>query len=446
MTVHGKIGSARDSRKRTQDSMWFVMNVEPTSFWPSRESYVTYLGRELILRPAAGRSPSSVAMECDQTMKWDRASKLVRQFLSALSWMERMPIRDTGGAYGTSALRLERDQQIEHAGPCWHADNLPEQLSKEARYALALYRDAWGLNSPAYQLLGFFKILNTKYRKGREQTNWINATIPLIKDGSATQRMVELRSQTTDIGDYLYRSGRCAVAHANLQPVVDPEDPREVVRLERDVVVVRALAEFLIENELGVKSQATIWHEHLYELQGFRRVLGAQIVSELKSGAKPDPTRLPALPRMSIRLRDYAPFASFENMAVKVIGIGSGNIDLLLKSGDGTLTARLGLDFQSERLRHEPLEDSLVLKDDGSVNAANSAMDRLRLIRGLILSGQLEVWDCDRAELLGRRDHYIAHDIDPTRTIENIDHALKHLGQVAAFRAEMKQVGTPANV
>jgi len=425
--------------------MWFVLNVEPAPFWPTRESYVTYLGKELVLRPAAGRSPPSVAVNCDQTMKWDRASKLVQQFLSALCWMERMPLRAEKGGHATSVLRLEKDRSAEQTGPCWHADCLPEQLSPEARRALALYRDAWGQNSSAYQLLGFFKIVNLKYTKGKEQIAWINATVPLITERSAVGRLAELRSVTRDVGDYLYTFGRCAVAHSNREPVVDPEDPREAVRLERDVVVVRALAEFLIENELGVKSRATIWHEHFYELQGFRKILGPQLVSELKSGAVPDPSQLPAFPRLSLRLRDNVPLASLEEMTVKVHGVGRGSINLLLTSGDGTLSALLGLDFQSERLRHEPLENSLVVKDDGSAGAVRSEIDSLRLIRGLVLNGQLEVWDFERTELLGRRNHYIARDIDLTRTIENIDCSLSRLKQIAESRSDKKQTGTPSS-
>jgi len=55
-----------------------------------------------------------------------------------------------------------------------------------------------------------------------------------------------------DIGEYLYTSGRCAVAHASTTPVVDPDNPEDFLRLSADMPVLRALAEHIIINELGV--------------------------------------------------------------------------------------------------------------------------------------------------------------------------------------------------
>ena len=50
----------------------------------------------------------------------------------------------------------------------------------------------------------------------------------------------------------LYESGRCAVAHAFADPLVDPDDLADLRRLSADLDVVRALAEYLIEHELHV--------------------------------------------------------------------------------------------------------------------------------------------------------------------------------------------------
>lgn len=82
--------------------------------------------------------------------------------------------------------------------------------------------------------------------------DWINKTIPLLTDSKAKERISQLASKEEDIGAYLYESGRCAVAHASVDPVVDPDNPNDFLRLSADMPVARALAEYLMENELGL--------------------------------------------------------------------------------------------------------------------------------------------------------------------------------------------------
>jgi hypothetical protein len=90
------------------------------------------------------------------------------------------------------------------------------------------------------------------------------------------------------------------------------------------------------------------------------------------------------------------------------------------------LIALLGLDFAAERLIYDPMEAIAVL-DDGSVGAAHSAVSRLQLLRGLILNGQLEAWDSERVELLGRCDPHIPLNIDLQRSLANLDRIQEEL-------------------
>ena len=74
--------------------------------------------------------------------------------------------------------------------------------------------------------------------------------------------------------------------------------------MHKDLPLVKSLAEHLIEHELGVKSEHTIWREHLYELAGFHVLFDAVTVSKLKAGTEVPLETLPPLPNLSIRLRD----------------------------------------------------------------------------------------------------------------------------------------------
>lgn len=54
------------------------------------------------------------------------------------------------------------------------------------------------------------------------------------------------------MANYLYESGRCAIAHAYSEPVVNPENAEDLERLELDLPLMKELAEFAIKSEYGV--------------------------------------------------------------------------------------------------------------------------------------------------------------------------------------------------
>ena len=128
----------------------------------------------------------------------------------------------------------------------------------KARRALALFREARTVNSNAFEFLGYFKILNIfwKDKYDSKKTNpiieGIRKTLPSITDELAQDRLRELRKTRDDVPTYLYESGRCAVAHAYADPIIDPDDMPDLWRLSQDVWIIKAIAEYLIGFELKI--------------------------------------------------------------------------------------------------------------------------------------------------------------------------------------------------
>lgn len=414
---------------------WLVIGLESEVFWPTDETDVTFQGHTFLLRPATEEHTPSIAFNYDDsTMEYNDALLLTRRFLSSLSWVEGGSLHEimiTGGSFpiyvGRPRTNLVNDR--------FRVDYLPEALDQKAQLALALYREALNANTTPYRVLGFLKIINIKYNTGAAQKAWINQTLPLLDRYEAEKRIIELRAECTDLGQYLFESCRCAIAHAFNDPIVDPDDPEDLTRLRADLPLIKGLAVYMIENEFGVKSKQTILRNHHYQLEGFRSLVGADLLLKLKNKETLMLDHLPPFPEISLRLRDNDNFPALENLVVKPVSISQGSVLLRCASVDSLLQVSLILDFPRERLLFEPLE-SICVKDDGSVIALKYRIDQLSFLQNILQNGVLEVWETSNNVLLGRGDPYIPKNIDLNESVINIDKIIESLQKSISKRKE----------
>lgn len=414
---------------------WLVIGLESEVFWPTQETNVSFQGHTFLLRPATEEHAPSIAYNYDDsTMEYNDALLVTRRFMSSLSWVEGRSLHEimiTGGSFpiyvGRRRFNLVNDR--------FRIDYLPEALEPKAQLALALYREALNVNSTSYKVLGFFKILNINYSNSYKQKKWINQTLPLLDGYEAEKRVIELQNEHIDLGEYLYASCRCAVAHAFNEPIADPDDPEDLTRLNADLPLIRDLAVYMIENEFGVKSKQTNQSEHLFQLEGFRSLVGADLHSKLKAKENILLGNFPPFPEISLRLRDHDSFPALENLVVKPVLIFQGSVLLLCASVDSLVQVSLILDFPRERLLFDP-EELLVLKDDGSEIALKYQIDKFSFFREFLQNGVLEVWDTSNNVLLGRCDPYIPKNINFDESINSINQNIESLQKSISKRKE----------
>lgn len=235
---------------------WLNIGVKGNACWPTEETKINFGGHELILKPATKKTKQSVHINLHRITDVN-AMTLINRFLSILSWCDDQGVENCGGGWGTRSpvdvLRESRAVGLSVAFPFYR------EIEKDpkARLAIALYREARTVNSIPLSFLSYFKILNVfwqdKYQKGKNKIiEGIREILPHIKDNSARERINELEKQKKDVPEYLYRSGRCAVAHAYSVPIVDPDEVKDQRRLSQDIWIIKAIAEFLIETNLKV--------------------------------------------------------------------------------------------------------------------------------------------------------------------------------------------------
>ncbi len=417
-------------------SRWITVGLQTRGVaWPNAEIKATYGGHEFVLRPGTDRLAPAIAMRCDESMPLGDAQQVIRRFLSALSWQEQAPISeaDTIGAAGP--VQIGRRGPGDIVTNVFRTDHLAAPTSEKARLALALYREAQNLKSEsvAYSFLGYFKVINVTHNRGAEQIAWINGVLSTLKGYGVQERIAQLRAAHPDVGAYLYLSGRCAVAHAFSDPLVDPEDPTDLRRLATDLDVVRSLAEHLIENELSVPSLRAILAAHLYELRGFHDVIGTALVRRVIGEPTVSVAEFPTLPVLKIAIRGQGPFAALSQLTSEVADAGDGRLFIRLTSPDARVYGVLALNFATERLEFDPFQLFDVV-DDGSAIAARVQQEILEFAWKLLLNGQMEVWDAEAGRLLGRSDPFVPVNVDFRRTEVNVERSRASLATEIARR------------
>ena len=81
--------------------------------------------------------------------------------------------------------------------------------------------------------------------------------MPNLTENDCIKRIKEIENKEGDAAVYLYKSGRCAVAHAFTDPIVDPDDVTDLYRLSEDLWLMRNLTNYLIKKNFGIEQ--SIW-------------------------------------------------------------------------------------------------------------------------------------------------------------------------------------------
>jgi len=342
-------------------------------------------------------------------MQREDAERVIMQFLSALSWIENGGVlveHFTGGPHPNPTGRhqnfgfsIQEDFDLSY---------LPEPPDEKAQLALALMREGRGLNHPAYAFLSFYRVLEVALGgTGKTRSKWITAQIDQIHDPHAKEVMAKLTTQGIDIGQHLYESGRCAIAHASSKPIINPDDPAEARRLSAELPIMRALAVLAIEAELGVETMSTVWGKHLYELDGFKAILGREMAASIARGEPMHDTH-PTIefPPISIELRKRAPYKFLTNLQpISLTQVGAVVV-LVTRSANGCFGFRCHLDFAQERL-HFDFQHDLWQKDDGTAECAELHVDVNRFIYDYLCNGQLRLLNSTTNGLLSRKDAFL---------------------------------------
>ena len=276
--------------------------------------------------------------------------------------------------------------------------------------ALALMREGRALNHVGYAFLSFYKILETAFPRDDKRIAWIAGSMSCLDGFGVKQALDGIKAQSItapeDVGTHLFKSGRCAMAHGARKPIIDPDNPGDLRRLGSELPIVRALATKAIEEVFGVETRGTNFRKHLYELGGFKKILGPEIVRRVRDGVAPAEQRMVEIPDISVRIRRREIYAPLEGLRCKRIGQTGKLVHMHLESLEGDVEFRLSLDFGQEKIGFDLFHD-IRIRDTGTAESAERVHEVKRFEQDYFGNGQLQIVKTDTGDLIGRKDAYI---------------------------------------
>jgi hypothetical protein len=401
-------------RLSRQHGKWIVCVVETRVFWPQKKQVMHFDGRDFVLMPMEHyegvQAPTlpAIALRADIYCLADAdARKEILRFASALAWREGGKIEIvswSGGNLPRSIGILRNSGRTDYVD----AEHLPAPSSDAARTALAFYREGISLDNPFYSFLSLYKAFCVAVSDGRTRGEWIMNMRSVLDDDRACARLAEIEGGGKEVGSYLQEQCRHAVAHADREPFVNPDNTDDHLRLTKDVPLMRNFVELAIEEAFGVKRRSTIYHEHLFELGGFRELFPNSVVESLKLGEElPNDTEIELPERLLLLARRGHESHKLPQMTVVDCGWTKGGLVLCFRSVTGTVELCVMLDFLNERLQFDPIRGFRISQDRSDKGRAEEELAALRFHRCILSNAHLEIWNSGAETRLGSSDAYI---------------------------------------
>jgi hypothetical protein len=388
---------------------WVVANIQTNSYWPMKAQKVSYRGVNVWIMPVMKNYFPAVALKVLPGKSKEECERLLMRFISTLSWVEGKGFLVDGVGGGSLPSPMWRDKERGFS-LCeeFETSYFPEPTNERAMLALALMREGRGLNHPGYAFLSFYRVLEAAFPDGRRRRDWIAGNVDSIQDHLGGKALEALRAKgVADVGTHLFESGRCAVAHAKEEPIIDPDDPSDARRLWDELPIMAALAEMAIEQELGVETAHTIWRKHLYELAGFKEMLGADTVAYLQRGEPVTDQRMVDVPVINVQIRGKMQYAPLTGMIIKAIGQDAHVFHMGFESEDKRVTLQLHADFRNDRLHFDWSNGITMVPDDGGSDYLEAMAEIQRFQADYFGNGRLEIYNAETGALISRKDAFL---------------------------------------
>jgi len=396
---------------------WLCLNIEMRTSWPTRPQSFEFEEQTLWVMPVTTEHYPGLALNLPAGFDRDDAFALLHRALSVIAWLQDSGAIVAQMSGGSLPRMMGMKQQFGYGiREDFDLSDLPQITTPAGKLALALMREGRGLNHPAYSFLSFFRALEIAIPDGKARGAWVSANLERLGGQHAKEALEKVKATVQgDIGKHLRESSRHAIAHAQANPTINPDDPRDAKRLQNELPLIEALAVLAIEDHLGIQTRHRMWQEHLYELRGWRSILGEALIAESKKADPVEPDIEVDLPLIDFQLRRSDPFPMLRGMIPAHISLHDQRVEIGYRSSDGLIELVFFLNFGEERLEFD-MERSLRALDDGTAAAAQNVKEQTRFLWDYFGNGEIQIFNSDTHALISRVDAFL-----PLNMIANLE-------------------------
>lgn len=259
---------------------WVTASLSPKSAWVKDATKIWFRSRFIYLIPLENDKPAYATTLITGEEERQDTQKVLSAFLASLSWAENISLSvEHWGGGGMPNPMGYKSCSISLLFSSIDRDYIQDPQDEKARLALAFYREGSSIGHVFYSFLSFYKIINMLNPTGKDQIDWINKQLSKLSYESQ-ERLEELKKTETDIGKYLYGSGRCAIAHAGGNPTADPDNPDDQKRLRNDTILIKDLSAVAIEETFGIKSRSSIYMNGEQRITKLLDIFDKQLLKE----------------------------------------------------------------------------------------------------------------------------------------------------------------------
>lgn len=407
--------------------MWITICFDTEGDFAKPSYIVEYEGYQIEIKKGTPSEGHNLHIETTHYND-SKAHEGGRRFLSEVAWLfdYRVEILAWGGGSHKTPVNVWQ-RSFSRIGNAIHLEDY-EQIAfdYEQKLALGLYREGISSNSNFYKFLSYFKIINIKYHTGSEQKQWINDNISKIRIN--TKLLSEFEDENIDdVGEHLYNSGRCAIAHASIQSgdlIADADNYDDNIRIARELPLIKELSEIFIMDELGVPNKFQARRVRL--MKEFRKLFSDKTFSEILDHDDIDVDDLPEMPKMSFRVYEEArEYYTLSNLDLQIMSAGKGKIVLSNLAQDWPLKTAIVIDFENKEIKFDVAD---VRVDESHVEFSDRfRLDYYYFLKAYFLNGRLEIWNDESKVLLARLEPYIPVNIHLGTTLDNFEQIIRHL-------------------
>lgn len=348
-------GEDAQAKLRAQRS-WISAGVATSIAWPWEDVWVEYDGHGYLLRGVdAGnehRRWPCINTPADQG-HIDEAMARLYHFTSMLGFFMRGFVDVTGYISGSHPTlygdRNAATTTLLGKGQHFCCNHMPVIGDNGIRMALAFLREGRRLEHvyAPYSFLSYFKVLESQLPTANDRVDWIRRNLDLVTDQRAVLRIQALRQRGVDVVDHLWKSGRCAVAHASVgREIVDPDLPADRRRIAEDLDIVAVLADRYIRVDAGVPNKMDIYGTR-DRTAPWHALMKPEAVNTLKAGGAIQSVEdLGPLAKatVSVRLWPAAPAKQFAAMTLQPVASSDGAVDFVAVTARGSIGLAFRLD------------------------------------------------------------------------------------------------------